>query len=165
MKAKFVSVFSSIGALIWGCIGGTCGVACLAGGCCGGIALLSFLSLSSSSFRFLEKLTPVFLGLTIVSLGYAFYKAYKPVPASCCSENSSSLLSDCCEKEKKASFLKSKSFVWLITIICAIMWTYPYVYKNEIKNQTNTACCPSSDIHDSLIGIKTIKVQTNSCCP
>lgn len=163
MKAKIVSVLSSVGALIWGCIGGSCGIACLAGGCCGGTALLGFLSLSSSSLRFLEKLTPVFLTLTIVSLGYAFYKAYKPIPASCCSEKNSSLSSDCCEKEK--AFLKSKPFLWITTIICAIMWIYPYVFTNGIKNQTNTACCSSSNINDSLIGPKTIKIQANFCCP
>ena len=164
MKAKIVSILSSIGALIMGFIGGSCGVACLAGGCCGGTTvLLGFLSVSSSSLRFLEKLTPVFLTLTILSLGYGFYKAYKPVPASCCAENNSSLSIECCEKEKKQSFLKSKTFLWITTIICVIMWLYPYVFKNEIK--TNIQNPPLLNLNDSLIGPKSFKIQTNSCDP
>ena len=164
MKAKIVSILSSVGALIWGFIGGSCGIACLAGGCCGGTAVLfGFLSVSSSSLIFLNKLTPVFLALTVVSLGYAFYKAYKPKPVSCCPENNSSLSSDCCEKEKKQSFLKSKKFLWITTIICVIMWLYPYVFKNEIK--TNIQNPPSFNLNDSLIGPKSFKIQTNSCDP
>jgi hypothetical protein len=154
MKAKLLSLFSSMGALIWGCIGGSCGIACFAGGCCGGTALLGFLSLSTTTMGVLQRLTPVFLGVTILSLGYAFYKAYKPRPAVCCADNNNPDSAGCCSKEKKQSFFKSKFFVWIITAVCAIMWVYPFVIQNESNAATDPTCCPT-----------VIDSTKTSCCP
>jgi mercuric ion transport protein len=125
IKSRIISLFSSASAMIGAC-GGICGAAC-GTGCCGGLAipLFGFLGLSSSAVHFFEKLKPVFLLITIMSLAYAFYKAYQPKPAvsfdaDCDTPNS------CCVPEKQ-TFIQSKSFLWAITILCAIMWLYPYV--------------------------------------
>jgi len=158
MKEKIVSVFSSIGALIWGCFGGSCGIACLAGGCCGGTALLGLFGLSSSTLGIMEKLTPVFLGLTILSLGYAFYQAYKPKPAACCTDKNNLLSNNCCDDQKKTSFFKSKSFLWIITIVCAIMWIYPLMFQSSAKNADSAACCPGYAEPDSLQDLNIIQI-------
>ena len=164
MKEKFVSIFSSIGALFWGCIGGSCGLACLAGGCCGGTALLGFLSLSSSTLNIFAKLTPAFLILTILSLGYAFYKAYKPKPVLCCSENNKTDSENCCSKDKKPSFFKSKTFLWITALMCAVMWIYPLIFNNKTKSPVSSTCCPATNNSDSIKSFKIIKITTNPEC-
>lgn len=156
IKSRFLALFSSIGALFGSC-GGACGVACAASGCCGSYALFGFIGISSSSLKFFEKLTPVFLALTIFSLAYAFYKAYKPKEANCCDSGNSN--SDCCNSPKKTIFFQSKSFLWAITIMSAIMWTYPYVSK---INNSNSNCTQSLQVSDSTLNIAPI---IGSCCP
>ena len=134
MKSKIISILSSIGALIMGCFGGACGVACISGGCCGGAALFGLIGLSGSTLQYFEKLTPVFLVLTIVSLSYAFYKAYKPIPVNCCNKNNNDSFSKLLYKKRSTKiFFNSKSFLWATTILCVIMWLYPYTSKFHIN--------------------------------
>ena len=122
IKSRLGALFSSAGAMIGAC-GGICGSACVTGAC-GSLALplFGFIGLSSATMLFLGKLKPIFLLITIMSLAYAFYKAYKPEPADC-QEN--------CRAEKQ-TFLQSKSFLWAVTIISSMMWLYPYV--SDISN-------------------------------
>jgi hypothetical protein len=162
MKSKIVSIFSSIGALISGCFGGACGVACLAGGCCGSYALFGFIGISGSGLAFMQKLTPVFLILTIVSLGYAFYVAYKPKPKPCCTNtNGTPDQAPCCSKPAKKSFLKSKSFLWITTVICLVMWTYPYIFKSSSKS---ASCCDVDSRKKTEICCNSNNQSVN-CCP
>lgn len=156
MKEKIVSIFSSIGALISGCLG-SCGVACLATGCCGGTAILGFIGLSGSVLKVFEVLTPLFLVLTVISLAYGFYKAYKPKKAACCSQAASgeSASASCCEKEKKESFFQSKAFLWAITILCIVMWTYPLVIKGKAQPVKESTCCPAESVDSTM----------SACCP
>jgi len=159
MKSKIVSILSSISALIIGSCGGACGLACLTGGCCGGVALFGLIGLSGSTLQFFEKLTPVFLVLTILSLSYAFYKAYKPKPVDYCNTANDNNGDSCCVKEKKASFFQSKSFLWATTILCAIMWIYPYASK--LNNSNTSSCSFASNVTDTIV--KNTSVIKNSC--
>lgn len=152
MREKIVSVFSSLGAVISGCFG-SCGVACFATGCCGGTALLGFIGLSGSAMKIFEKLTPVFLVITVLALAYGFYKAYSPKKAECCS-NKGAEDKACCEKKKPVSFFQSKAFLWAVTILCVIMWTYPLIVKNPANSAADSPCCPA----------ETDSVKSN-CCP
>lgn len=117
IKSRLGALFSSAGATIGAC-GGICGSACVTGAC-GGVALplFGFIGLSSATVQFLGKLKPVFLIITIVSLAYAFYKAYKPEPVDCREDGGA----------EKQTFIQSKSFLWAVTILSSIMWLYPYV--------------------------------------
>jgi len=156
MKEKIVSVFSSIGALISGCFG-SCGVACLATGCCGGTAILGFIGLSGSVLKVFEVLTPLFLVLTVISLAYGFYKAYKPKKAACCSPAASGegASPSCCEKERKESFFQSKSFLWAITVLCIVMWTYPLILNSKNQPTQESTCCPAGSVDSTK----------SACCP
>lgn len=158
IKSRFLALFSSFGSLLGSC-GGACGVACAASGCCGSYALFGLIGISSSSMQFLEKLTPFFLVLTILSLSYAFYKAYKP-KANCCDSENSNNGSDCCNTPKKTNFFQSKSFLWAITIMSAIMWTYPYFSKlNDNKNSCNSNIETVDKVSTSD------STSNNKCCP
>lgn len=158
IKSRFLALFSSIGSLLGSC-GGACGVACAASGCCGSYALFGFIGLSSSSMKFFEKLMPIFLALTILSLSYAFYKAYKPKEANCCDSENNKNGSDCCNTPKKTTFFQSKSFLWAITIMSAIMWTYPYISKINKSNSNSIQNSQVSNYHEN-----NIQKDIEGCC-
>ena|SRR3972149_7440679 len=88
------------------------------------LAVLGGLGGIATTFSFLEPLRPHLIGLTVIVLGYAFYKAYKP-------KKNTDI--DCaCEGEtngKKVSFINSKKFLWIITAISALLITFPYYSK------------------------------------
>jgi hypothetical protein len=155
MKEKIVSIFSSIGALFAGCFG-SCGVACLATGCCGSYALLGFIGLSGSTIKFLGALTPIFFIITVISLAYGFYKAYAVKKALCRvpTEKCETSSAACCQEEKPKTFFQSKTFLWVVTILCFVMWIYPYVIKNNANAANGSPCCP----------VTTDSTQT-PCCP
>lgn len=88
------------------------------------LAVLGGLSGIATTFSFLEPLRPYLIGLTVIVLGYAFYKAYKPkkendIECACDDETSS----------KNVSFINSKKFLWIITTISALLITFPYYSK------------------------------------
>jgi copper chaperone CopZ len=104
------------------------------------LAVLGGLGGIATTFSFLEPFRPYLIGLTVIVLGYAFYKAYKPKKGTDI---------DCaCEDEtsgKKVSFLNSKKFLWIITVISALLIAFPYyskalfpaVDKNIVVAQSN----------------------------
>lgn len=126
-------MISSVGAAFVTC-GTTCGVTCCVPPV---LSLLGLSSYSASYVSFVEPLKPVLIGITVVSLGYAFYKAYrKPKMAiSCC--NADQAVESCCKPEREAkvtAFIKSKSFLWLVTIFCAFMYAWPYLSFSKSAN-------------------------------
>lgn len=88
------------------------------------LAVLGGVGGIATTFSFLEPLRPYLIGLTVIVLGYAFYKAYKPKKETDI---------DCaCEDEtsgKKVSFINSRKFLWIITAISALLITFPYYSK------------------------------------
>ncbi|MCX7863265.1 MAG: hypothetical protein N2449_09765 [Bacteroidales bacterium] len=135
VKSKFMALFMSISAFL-GSIVGSCGVACTVSGCCGSYALFGIIGLSSSSINYLEKLTPLFFSITVLSLAYAFYKAYKPQKNRCCGSELGNNSSEKIEKKNKSAFLQSKAFLWAVTLISAFLWMYPFL-KTGFQQEYN----------------------------
>jgi hypothetical protein len=156
MKTKISAFFSTLLAFVTGSCSSACGVACLAGGCCGGYAILGFIGISGSAVAFMEKLTPFFIIITVLSLGFAFYKAYKPKPKICCDNSSENADNSCCTNEKKTDFFSSKSFLWSVTIVVILMWSVTFYKKFTDKSKN---CIPNSEITESDCCIEP------SCCP
>lgn len=91
--------------------------------CCVGplVAGIAGLTGAASTFSWIEPLRPYMIGFTVLALGFAFYQAYKP--------KKQEAVADCCaveEKPKKTRFLQSKGFLWTITVISALLLTFPY---------------------------------------
>lgn len=80
------------------------------------IALFGGASGGASALSWLEPFRPFLMILSVLALGFAFYKAYKPKKADNCG---------CAVKEKK-SFLASKGFLWGITVFSILMYSFPY---------------------------------------
>ncbi|MFN3695162.1 MAG: mercuric transporter MerT family protein, partial [Ignavibacterium sp.] len=84
------------------------------------LAVLGGLSGIATTFSFLEPLRPYLIGLTVIVLGYAFYKAYKPkkgtdIDCACEADDLSA------DKAGKPKFINSKKFLWMITAVSAIL--------------------------------------------
>ncbi|MBL4654594.1 MAG: mercuric transport protein MerTP [Bacteroidia bacterium] len=93
-------------------------------------AIIGGVTGAASMFSWVEPLRPYLIVLAIGSLGFAFYNAYKPKKEDdCCVDES-------CE-EVKTSFLNSKSFLWTITMISALLFTFPY-YSSAIFSSSST---------------------------
>jgi len=104
------------------------------------LAVLGGLGGIATTFSFLEPLRPYLIGLTVIVLGYAFYKAYKPKKGTDI---------DCaCEDEtsgKKINFINSKKFLWIITAISALLITFPYYSKALFPSGNENVVIVQSD--------------------
>lgn len=114
------------------------------------LAVLGGLGGIATTFSFLEPLRPYLIGLTVIVLSYAFYKAYKPKKGTDI---------DCaCEDEtsgKKVSFINSKKFLWIITAISALLITFPYYSKVLFPTtKENVALVQSDNIITAEIQIE-----------
>jgi len=88
------------------------------------LAVLGGLSSIASTFSFLEPFRPYFIAITILILGFAFFNVYKPkkkTDIDCACEDKTS--------DKKVSFINSKKFLWIVTVVCALLITFPYYSK------------------------------------
>lgn len=85
--------------------------------CCWGPLLLTgVVGVSGSSvyFSWLITLKPYLLTIAFLSLGYAFYRVYKPKENDCC-----------CETDKKL-FFKSKLYIWFVAAFVILMTLISY---------------------------------------
>lgn len=129
---------------------------------------------AASYFSWLEPYRPYIIGLTIILFALAWYNvlAKKPMVTDECG----------CEDESK-SFMKSKKFLLIVTVISALLITFPYyssllyagqkkdglietsqkklaTAKLAIQGMSCAAC--TAHIDDGLAGIKGIARSTTS---
>ncbi|MEO7393516.1 MAG: mercuric transport protein MerTP [Chitinophagaceae bacterium] len=82
------------------------------------LALVGSISGAVSAFSWIEPARPYLIILSIIVLTFAFYQAYKPAKQDDC---------DC--PPVKKSFLQSKNFLWIVTIVSVILMTFPFYSK------------------------------------
>ena len=80
------------------------------------LAIVGGVSGGASVFGWVEPYRFYLLGISVVALGFAFYQAYRPARVDDCG----------CEEPKKPSFLNSKGFLWGITLLSALLFSFPY---------------------------------------
>ncbi len=80
------------------------------------LALLSGTTGVASTFSWVEPYRPILVGLTVLILGFAWYKKLKPRPQDI----------DCACDDDKPKFIQSKTFLFLVTIFAGIMLAFPY---------------------------------------
>ena len=84
------------------------------------LALLAGSSSMAANFSWIAPARPYLIGLSIVVLIFAWYQQLKPA----------SKVVDCnCEPATKPAFLKSKSFLSIVTIGAIVMMTFPLYAK------------------------------------
>lgn len=92
------------------------------------LAIIAGISGAASAFSWLEPARPYLIGLAVVTLGYAWYKALDNYTNKDCEDDS-------CEIEKK-SFFSSKAFLMIITVFAILLMAFPYYSKAIFPEHT-----------------------------
>lgn len=83
------------------------------------LALVGGASGLASSFSWIEPYRPYLMGLTIAVFAWAWYQKLKPKKQVDCD----------CGPENKISFLHTKSFLAIVTVISILLLTFPFYAK------------------------------------
>ena len=116
------------------------------------LALIAGTSGLASTFYWLEPFRPYFIGLTILVLAFAWYQKLKPQKKIDCN----------CETTEKSNFMKTKSFLGIITVMAALLLSFPlYAHIFFPKTESKAIITQTSKIQKVEF---TIKGMTCSGC-
>jgi hypothetical protein len=96
------------------------------------LALLAGASGAASAFSWLDPARPYLVGLAVIVLGYAWYKSLITTKGAKCGPYG------ICKIENK-SFLASRTFLNIITILAIGLMAFPYyseIFYSKIEKQT-----------------------------
>lgn len=113
------------------------------------LALLAGVSGAASSLSWLEPARPYLIGLAIVTLGFAWYKSLSKKQVAECGPDGACVV-------KKKSFLASRTFLIIISIVAIALIAFPY-YANIFypKPQAqNVMVVESNNIQSASFTIK-----------
>ena len=80
------------------------------------LAIVAGVGSGLSALSWLEPLRPLFIGLTVLALGFAWFQQIRPRKEIDCD----------CETKEKQSFLQTKKFLTIVTILAALLLAFPY---------------------------------------
>jgi copper chaperone CopZ len=80
------------------------------------LALIAGTSGIASTVSWIEPFRPYFIGLTILILGFAWYKKLNPRKEIECE----------CETDEKPKLIQSKKFLGIVTVFAIVMLAFPY---------------------------------------
>jgi copper chaperone CopZ len=79
------------------------------------LALVAGTSGMAATFSWIESFRPYFIGITILTLGFAWYQKLKPQKQTDCE----------CETDEKKKFIQTKTFLGIVTLFAATMISFP----------------------------------------
>jgi mercuric ion transport protein len=80
------------------------------------LAIVAGTSGLASTFSWLEPARPYFIGASVLVLGFAWYQKLKPQP----------IIDACgCSVEQKTPFMQTKAFLGIITLVSALLLSFP----------------------------------------
>lgn len=125
------------------------------------LALIAGSSGIASTFSWLEPARPYLIGITVLVIGFAWYQKLKPKKAEV----------DCaCEEDDlpagkagKPSFLKSKTFLGIVTVFAAMMLAFPY-YSHVFypKTESNIIIIESNNVTQANFDIEGMTCESCS---
>jgi mercuric ion transport protein len=80
------------------------------------LALIAGTSGIASTFSWIDPFRPYLIGLTILVLGFAWYQKLIPRKEIDCE----------CDTDEKPKFIKSKTFLGIVTVFAIVMLAFPY---------------------------------------
>ncbi len=113
------------------------------------LALLAGASGAASSLSWLEPARPYLIGLAIAALAFAWYKSLSKKQNAECGPDG------VCKVEKK-SFIASRTFLTIITIVAVAMIAFPYyghIFYPKTQTQ-NVVVVESNNIQSASFNIK-----------
>lgn len=96
------------------------------------LALISGGSGLASALSWLNPCRPYLIGISIAVLIFAWYQTLKPATTK----------ADCCETEK-TPFLKSKTFLAIVTVVSVLMMAFPMFPDLFGKDENKTTIVPT----------------------
>lgn len=100
----------------------------------------------ASSFSWAEPFRPYFIGLTALVFAFAWYQKLKPQSQADCN----------CEPDNNKSFLQSKAFLGVITVIAGLLIAFPYYAKAfypKTRQQQQVVISDKRDIQKAAFNI------------
>ena len=108
------------------------------------LAVLGGVSGFASAFSWLDPLRPYLIGITVLVLGFAWYQKLKPKKEIDCD----------CEEDDQPSFWQSKKFLAIVTVITALLLTFPYYSGVFFPDNTKTIIIEEHNIVDANLSIE-----------
>ena len=101
------------------------------------LAIVAGTSGLASTFSWLEPARPYLIGVTALVLGFAWYQKLKPQKIDDCG----------CLMEQKAPFMQSKTFLSIITIVSALLLSFPsYAHVFFPKSESHAIVSQTSEV-------------------
>jgi mercuric ion transport protein len=116
------------------------------------LVLLGGASGLASSFSWIEPFRPYFIGLTILVFAFAWLQKLRPQKQLDCD----------CEVDNKKSFWQSKAFLGIVTVVSAVLITFPYYAKAFYPKpqDTKVIVVDKINIHQAVFKIKGMTCET-----
>jgi mercuric ion transport protein len=102
---------------------------------------------ATSAFSWLDPFRPFLIGLTLLVLAFAWYQQLK---------DKKQALSCNCENEEKKSFVQSKAFLGIVTVLTLLLLSFPYYSSAFFPKPTKTvvASVPQANLQQAKLEIK-----------
>lgn len=109
------------------------------------LAIIAGTSGFASTFSWLEPARPYFIGATVLVLGFAWYQKLRPQPKDDCG----------CHVPTKTPFIQSKTFLGIITIVSALLLSFPsYAHIFFPKQEVQKIANPTASIQKIEVQIE-----------
>jgi len=111
------------------------------------LALISGASGAASTFSWVEPIRPYLIGITLLTLAFAWYQILKP-------KTKEEIECDC-DDDGKLPFIQTKRFLGIVTLFAALMLAFPY-YSDIFYpvNKKEVVIVDSSNIGNASFSIK-----------
>jgi len=110
-------------------------------------AFLAGISGVASTFSWMDPFRPYLIALTVLILGFAWYQKLKPNwdPSCACEEN--------------PSFVKTKSFLGVVTVLAIVLMSFPYYSDAFFPKQEQKVIY----IQESQVQTTSLKIEGMTC--
>lgn len=112
------------------------------------LALVAGIGGAASAFSWLDSYRPLFIGLTLIVLGFAWYQKLKikKQVAAC----------DCEDGEENKPFVQSKAFLGAVTVFALLLLLFPYYSTAFFPKPTKTviAVAQQANLQQARLQIK-----------
>jgi len=119
------------------------------------VALLAGSSSIAATFAWIEPARPYLIGVSITVLAFAWYLKLKPAKTN-------NLNCDC-ETIKKTSFLKSKTFLGIVTLFAVMMMSFP-LYANIFSPKPKVRAASVAKVNNKQQAKFTIQYMSCAGC-
>lgn len=129
-------------------IGATLVAAFLASLCCitPVLAIMAGIGGAASAFSWMEPFRPYLIAASVLVLAFAWYQKIKPMKKD--------LECACDDEENGKSFMQSKSFLAIVTVLAALLLSFPYYSKSLFPESNNEEALPQGNLLEAQLIIE-----------